>query len=152
MNIDFSEKFGLEKNVSQEAMEIARKHNIKLVSHNLESDKPLPFEGDFFDAITMLAVFEHIEPSRLVPLHKEIKRILKSGSLFIMTTPVPHIDRLLRPLAFLKLISDEEIEDHKGSYSLKTVAQYLETAGFKKDNMQSGYFELFVNSWLCARK
>lgn len=152
MNVDFSEKFGLEKNISFEAMEIAGKHNIKLVSHDIEDDRPLPFEGDFFDAVTMMAVFEHIEPSRLLPLHKEIRRILKVGGLFIMTTPAPHTDGLLRALASLKLVSAEEINDHKGAYSPKTVAQYLEAAGFNKDDIQSGYFELFLNGWVCAKK
>jgi SAM-dependent methyltransferase len=152
INADFPEKFGLEKDISTEAMEIARKHNIHLTSYNIESGTSLPFREDSFDAITMIAVVEHIEPSRLVFLFEEVKRVLKPSGLFVITTPAHYTGGLLQILAFLRLASSEEIKDHKASYSLKEIARQLETAGFRKDNMQLGHFEMFLNSWATATK
>jgi hypothetical protein len=45
-----------------------------------------------------------------------------------------------------------EIEDHKDTYSPQKITRILEDCGFRKENITSGYFELFMNIWVQARK
>jgi SAM-dependent methyltransferase len=151
-SIDFLEKYGLEKNIQPGLTEELRGKGIILVEGRIADDCPLPFDDDFFDAVTMLAVFEHIEPDMLVHLHSEIYRILRPGGLYVMTTPAFWTDGLLRFLAKIRLISDVEIRGHKASYTHSAIASVLQKADFCRDNLIFGYFELFMNTWVAAIK
>jgi SAM-dependent methyltransferase len=51
--------------------------------------KPLPFEDDCFDCITMLDVLEHIADQE--GILAELHRVLKPGSKFIVTVPGKHV-------------------------------------------------------------
>ena len=64
----------------------------------------MPFEDNYFDAVSMLAVFEHIEPDCLVDIHRDIYRILKPGGVYVMTTPAFWTDGILRFLVKLHLL------------------------------------------------
>ena len=99
-----------------------------------------------------IAVFEHIEPIYLNCILGEIFRILKKHGVFIMTTPCTWTDKLLKIMAKVNLVSSEEINEHKKAYNHIDIAGYLEKAGFKKNNMQFGYFELFLNNWCYVDK
>ena len=114
VSVDFSEKYGLDKEVRASVKEEMKGEGITLVSHDIENEEKFPFEDNFFDVVTMLAVFEHISPNKLVGVLKEIKRVLKPNGRFILTTPAAWTDKLLRFMAKLRLISSEEIQDHKG--------------------------------------
>lgn len=149
---EFSNKYGLDKVVKSEAISSFRKKQINLINHDNEQEDKLPFENDFFDVVTMLAVFEHIEPEKLPNLLREIKRILKPGGIYVLTTPAVWTDRLLRFLAKIHLVSPAEIEEHKDAYSFKKIANFLTQAGFSKDKLEFGYFELFMNIWTRATK
>jgi ubiquinone/menaquinone biosynthesis C-methylase UbiE len=149
---NFAEKYGMDQTVSLESSGEIKSKNIVLVEGEIGEEKRLPFDDNFFDVVTMLAVFEHIEPSKLTGAHREIYRVLKPGGLYFMTTPAVWTDGLLRFLAGIGLISDVEIKDHKGSYSHSTVASILQQAGFRKDGMRFGHFELFMNLWVTAVK
>jgi SAM-dependent methyltransferase len=151
-SINFLEKYGLEKNIQPGLTEELRGKGIILVEGRVADDYPLPFDDDFFDAVTMLAVFEHIEPANLVHLHSEIYRVLRPGGLYIMTTPAFWTDGLLRFLAKIRVISDVEIRDHKASYTHLAIASVLQKADFCPDNLKFGYFELFMNTWVAAIK
>ncbi len=57
----------------------------------------LDFEDGFFDYVTMLAVVEHLDD---VPTaFGEVRRVLKPGGLFILTTPKQQADSILRVVA-----------------------------------------------------
>jgi SAM-dependent methyltransferase len=152
MGINFAEKYGLEKNTQPELREELKRKGIILVEGQVAENRPLPFDDDFFDVVSMLAVFEHIEPAKLVNAHKEIYRILKRGGLYVMTTPAFWTDGLLRFLSRIHLISDVEIQEHKGSYSHSAITSILQQAGFQKNKIRFGYFELFMNTWVAAVK
>lgn len=146
--VDFSEKYGMDKMVqTNKAMQ-----GITLINYDFENKEKLLFQNDFFDVISALAVFEHIEPASLVKIHREIHRILKPGGMYIMTTPAFWTDRLLKFLAKIRLISDIEIKDHKGSYKHSDILSILQKADFQKEKIKLSYFEMFMNTWATAVK
>lgn len=151
--VDFAGKYGLDRNISSSAIENIKKDGIILVNHDVEANGgELPFEDNYFDVVTMLAVFEHIEPDRLVDIHRSIYRILKPDGLCVLTTPAFWTEGLLRLLAKWNVISDAPIKEHKDSYDYSTVSSVLRQAGFEKSELRYGYFEFFMNMWVTARK
>jgi SAM-dependent methyltransferase len=152
ITIDFSEKYGLDKIAQIDFVGKVKEQGITLVSCEIEKEGRIPFENDYFDVVSMLAVFEHIELERLVKLHQEIYRILKPGGMYIMTTPASWSARLLSFLAKIRLISDVEIKEHKGSYNFSKISSVLQQACFEKERLRFGYFEIFMNTWVTATK
>lgn len=152
LNVDFQEKYGIDKAIEAGTEETARQQEIILISHDIEKEQKLPFEDGFFDVVTMLAVFEHLESSRLVGVLKEIKRVLKSDGIFILTTPAAWTDRLLRFMAKLRLISAEEINEHQDAYTQSSIISCFEMAGFERGKITCGYFEFFMNIWVYVDK
>jgi len=128
LNVEFNKKYGIE--LSPKGNKDIK--DIIIKSFNIENPEGLPFNDDFFDVVTMLAVVEHIRPDRLPLLLKEIRRILKTNGRFVVTTPCPWSDKLLKIMSKLGLASAEEINEHKGSYGRKLIIQQFESAGFKK--------------------
>lgn len=86
INTEFAEKYALDKVIRYDNRNF-QEHNIIFINHNIETKNKLPFDSEYFDVITMLAVFEHIEPNLLPFVLKEIYRVLKYGGIYIMTTP-----------------------------------------------------------------
>ncbi len=148
INSEFNEKYGIDPAIRISTSD----DNIFLENFDIEKNDTLPFDNEFFDVVTMLAVFEHIEPDRLVMVLKEIKRVLKKEGKFVLTTPAKWTDRLLRIMAKFKLVSAVEINEHKGAYDHSSIADYLSRAGFSREKMQLGYFEAFLNNWAFAEK
>jgi len=145
---DFKEKFGLDTAGGPAGCD----DSITLLSHDLHKETVLPFQDEYFDVVTMLAVFEHIEPERLPVLLAEIRRVLKPGGMYILTTPAGWTDKLLRILAKLRLVSAAEIEDHKAAYDHAKIASLLLNAQFKETKIARGHFELFMSLWMSAGK
>jgi len=77
---------------------------------------------------------------------------LKVGGLLVITTPAPWSDKLLHAMALFYLISKEEIHEHKHHYNKKEIEKILINAGFTRDNVKSGYFELGLNMWFTGKK
>jgi len=152
MGVDFAERYGLDKVIQPPVVNEARQNGIYLDNYEIEKADKIPFDDDFFDVVTMLAVFEHIDPANLVTIHKEIFRILKPDGMYVMTTPAFWTDRLLRFLARIGLISKVEIDEHKGSYRFSDISHVLLEASFAEHKLRYGHFELFMNLWVTARK
>lgn len=151
-NTRFSEKYGLERVAQSGFKEEFRDQKITLINYDIEKEDRLPFNDEYFDVVTMLAVFEHIEPERLVKVLSEVRRILNPGGMYVMTTPAFWTDGLLRLMAKLRLVSPVEIEEHKDAYSHQKISSMLQEAGFSKEKLQFGYFEIFMNIWATATK
>jgi ubiquinone/menaquinone biosynthesis C-methylase UbiE len=145
MNTQFAKKFGVDPHLGREKCA-----GITLDRFDVEKNRRLPFCDASFDAVTMLAVFEHIEQKNLNNVLKEIRRVLKPGGRFIMTTPCTWTDSLLRTMAKARLVSPSEIDDHKGAYSHKDIRSILCKSGFEEGRIRLGYFELFLNIWAYA--
>lgn len=148
LNTEFKEKFGMDPSTS----DAVSYKDIALIKTDIEKEARFPFGDNYFDVITMLAVFEHIDPGKLTDVLSEAVRVLKPGGRFILTTPAPWSDKLLRFMAQLQLVSPEEIQEHKGAYSHAAIADYLYKSGLDRSKMNFGYFELYLNIWACADK
>lgn len=147
-----NEKYGFDKVIDTNYNQPFSDKNIVFKHFDMEQKHAIPFENNFFDVVTLLAVFEHLEPEALEKLLSEIYRVLKSEGLFIMTTPAFWTKGLLKGMAKLGLVSSLEIKEHKRHYSTSQILSSLERGGFTKEKMQSGYFELFMNTWTRAIK
>ena len=141
INTEFNEKYGLDPSLSKLKIK-----NLKLKKTDV-TEQHLPLSNNFFDAVTMLAVFEHIDNDKLEFVLKEIRRVLKNGGVLIITTPSPWSDKLLHRMAVVGLISSEEIHEHKTHHSKARIKDIIVKAGFRRKNLQSGYFEFGFNMW-----
>jgi len=55
-------------------------------------------------------------------------------------------------LADFGFFSKEEIHKHKHSLTHKRIKEYLKDAGFSKDKIENGFFEVYLNMWFKAEK
>ena len=148
LNTKFNEKYGMDFSLKTTKCG----ENIILKSLDVEENEQLFPEGDFFDVIVMLAVFEHINPHRLECVLKEVKRMLSDNGRFILTTPCSWSKKLLKLMAKIGLISKDEINDHKSNHSSYEIIEYLHHAGFDQKKIKLGHFEFFLNSWIYVDK
>ncbi len=144
----FQEKFGIDPVLG----ELREEKGLHLQRFDVEEGKPLPFQNDFFEVVSMLAVFEHIKQDVLSTFLSEVHRVLKPGGMLVLTTPCSWSDGILKVLAQTGMVSKEEIYEHEGAYNHQNITEFLEKGGFKKEHVTLGYFELFLNNWGTARK
>jgi SAM-dependent methyltransferase len=148
----FSEKFGIDKTFSAMWQTELKDHSLALMHHDIEIEVSLPFQDEYFDVVTMLAVLEHMSHQNLPRISQELNRILKHGGLLIITTPAEWTGFILNGMAFLRLISNQEIRDHKGLHTEDSIIKTLQQGGFAPENVQFGYFEFFMNMWVAVTK
>lgn len=144
----FNEKYGIDPSVNLKLLE---NENIHIEKTEVDGRK-ISFKDEYFDAVTMLAVFEHIDKDKLVPVLKEIRRVLKKNGILIITTPAPWADKLLHFMARFELISSEEIHEHKHNHNKARIVDIIKEAGFETDKIKSGFFELYMNMWFTSIK
>ena len=150
-NTNFHEKHGLDK-ISNCAALATGNSGITLKNFDLESELRLPYENDTFEVVTMLAVLEHLDYDKIISIIMEVHRVIKKGGIFVVTTPSWWTDTLLKLLARLKLVSREELDEHKTLFSQQKISYVMSKAGFNGDLVQTGCFEFGMNLWAVARK
>ena len=97
-----------------------------------------------FDAITMLAVLEHLPPAVQKKLDFDCSRVLKPQGKMIITVPSPQTDVLLTVLKNLKLIHGMSLEEHYG-YDVRQTPKLFESFGIvAAKRFQLGLNNLFV--------
>ncbi len=149
---DFAQKIGLDKSFNSNIAQSFDSSGIELIEHDIEKVGELPLKDNCCDVVTMLAVVEHIERQQLERLLVQVYRILKPGGIYIVTTPAPWTDALLRIMARLNLVSAAEIHEHKALYGRTSLLAMLVRAGFRERGMRGGYFELGLNVWAVASR
>ena len=132
--------------------ETAANNRIEFFTLNLNEEPQLPFEDDYFNAVTLLAVVEHLNPDSMALLFKESRRVLKPGGMVILTTPAAWSDGLLKFMARINLVSAEEIHEHAFAYNLPLLGWHFGQAGFEMGRVRFGYFEFMLNMWATANK
>jgi SAM-dependent methyltransferase len=146
----FAEKFAIDQLPlpHQTASEL----KIESFTLDLEIEPHLPFEDNYFEAVTLLAVVEHLDPTLMAKLFKEVYRTLKPGGKVVLTTPAAWSDGLLKFMAQINLVSAEEIHEHAYAYTLPLLGWYFGQAGFEMTKVKFGYFEFLLNMWATAQK
>lgn len=143
----FKEKFAIDQLAKPQTVS-----KINWFCLDLNDEPQLPFEDQYFSAITMLAVVEHLSPTCLVSLFKDVHRTLKPNGKLIVTTPAAWADGLLRIFAQIQLVSKEEIDEHVFVYTLPLLGWYFGRAGFELGKVEFGYFEFHLNLWAAATR
>lgn len=145
----FQQKFAVDQLPPSEH---GQRLNIQWHTLDLNSTPKLPFEDDFFNVVTLLAVVEHLNPNSMAALFTETYRVLQPNGVVIMTTPAAWSDGLLKFMAHIGLVSAEEIREHVFAYTLPLLGWYFGRAGFEMTKVNFGYFELMLNMWAVAKK
>ena len=146
----FKEKFAVDQ--LPMLKETAVKNQIEFFTLNLNEEPKLPFDDNYFNAVTLLAVVEHLNPDSMALLFKESRRVLKPGGMVILTTPAAWSDGLLKLMASINLVSAEEIHEHAFAYNLPLLGWHFGQAGFEMGRVKFGYFEFMLNMWATAMK
>ncbi|MGZ6317407.1 MAG: class I SAM-dependent methyltransferase [Anaerolineales bacterium] len=146
----FEQKFAVDQLPMPQ--ETAARNEIEFYTLNLNQEPHLPFAADYFEAVTLLAVVEHLNPDSMALLFREACRVLKPGGIVVLTTPAAWSDGLLKFMARLSLVSAEEIHEHAFAYTLPLLGWHFGQAGFQMKKVKFGYFELMMNMWATAQK
>ncbi len=86
--------------------------NVTLVQGAFPQD--LPSQQDRFDAITLLAVLEHIPDSEMKMFSEALADKLAPGGVLVITVPGPAVDHILALLKAIRLIDGMSLEEHHG--------------------------------------
>lgn len=125
---------------------------VQYTQHNLTLSSHLPYRAAQFNAVTMLALIEHLPAPRVAELCKEIYRVLAPDGVLFLTTPRPGTNIVLRMMARMHLVSKEEIAEHTHEYGYHEISSLLADAGFLCARIRHGAFLCGLNTWTCARK
>lgn len=93
-----------------ELPDVPARDGVRLVRGEFPRDAPL----ERFDAVTMLAVLEHLPPSSYDDVGRAVARSLVAGGRLILTVPEPAVDRIVDALRRVRLLDGMEIDEHHG--------------------------------------
>ena len=116
----------------------------RLVPGSFPADAP--DEPGRFDALTMLAVMEHVPTEDQPAVAAGAFRLLRPGGRFILTVPSPAVDRILDILIRLRLLQGMDADQHYG-FEPGDVVPLGASAGFRlvrRSTFQAGLNHLFV--------
>jgi SAM-dependent methyltransferase len=139
---DFAGRFGLDREPGPAWKDVTE---FELTVADVERTPSLPFADASFDAVTMLAVVEHLDDAIVSQLLADTHRVLRPEGRLVITTPPPWSDPVLRVLARLGLSSKTELEEHQAAYTPSELRRLLERAGFRRS--RAGLFEIGLNVW-----
>jgi ubiquinone/menaquinone biosynthesis C-methylase UbiE len=126
----------------------------KLNTISIKLDDKLPFEADSFDAVTLMAVLEHLE--KPLEILREIHRVLKKaevvggrGGILVGTVPSKAAKPVLEFLSYrLGIVNEAEIRDHKRYFNKSDLAEIFAEAGFK--DVMHRYFQCGMNNFFAV--
>lgn len=110
----------------------------------------LPFANESFDVVCLLAVLEHL--SYPLDMLYEIARVLKPNGALVLTVPSHLAKPVLEFLSYkLKIVSEEEIRDHKRYYNKQDLLELI--AAVPSLHLQKHkYFQCKMNNFAIIKK
>lgn len=108
--------------------------------------KDLTEKNQYFDAITLTAVLEHIPYEILDEFAQNCFLHLKPKGIIAITVPDPLVDDILKILIKLRILDGMSLEEHHG-YDVALTVPLFERVGLKlikKEIFQLGLNNLFV--------
>ncbi len=120
--------------------------NAELFPGYFPADLP---ENRIFDAITMLAVLEHVPERQQITLAYDCFDRLREGGRLIITVPSPQVDNVLSALRMLRLVDGMHVEQHYG-YDAKQTPALFQSAGFTL--LHSMRFQIGLNNLFVFQK
>lgn len=106
-------------------------------------------DGETFDAITMLAVVEHVQEKELARWGRSCQRLLRPGGRLIITVPSPAVDKILHVGMALRLLDGMDAHHHHGLDPRRVPAIFAD-AGLEPEVQQT--FQLGLNNLFVLRK
>ncbi len=102
--------------------------------------------GPGWDAVTMLAVLEHIPPAEQIRIAGACAQWLKPGGRVIISVPSPAVDLVLNALRTLRLIDGMSLEQHYGFKPADTLRLFAAPhfRVIQRQTFQFGLNNLFV--------
>jgi SAM-dependent methyltransferase len=149
----FAQRYGLDRLIDMDSLNQYRAEGMSLLKLDINSSGGmLPFIGECFDAVTMLAFFEHVNLKDIRPLLKEVHRTLKPEGVLVLTTPPPWSEMLLGAMANTGMITQNSLDEHQDYYTRGRISAMLRGVGFQENLISTGYFDLCMNIWAKAIK
>ena len=132
--------------IGEDALTHARR-NAPHARYAAASVMALPFADGTFDGAVMFEVIEHVPPRTELAALREVRRVLKPGAWFLLSTPFAHpVSSLLDPAWYF---------GHR-HYSRARIVSLLEQADFRRTHTMvrgglwelSSVFALYAFKWL----
>ena len=99
-----------------------------------------------FDAITMLAVFEHLDDAAQRRAAAACAAMLRPGGRVVLTVPEPAVDRIVHFLARLGIVAGTAMHGHHG-FDARLTPERFAPGDFeleRRERFQLGLNNLFV--------
>jgi ubiquinone/menaquinone biosynthesis C-methylase UbiE len=122
--------------VSQVALDRARKRLPDAELVLVEPDEPLPFDDNTFDLVTCIETLEHVRDVQLAL--SEMRRVLRPGGRLALTTPASARWRVL----FRGV--ENPFSPHIRSFTRRSLRTTLETMGFQILELATSHATLFA--------
>ncbi|MCS7079566.1 MAG: class I SAM-dependent methyltransferase [Chloracidobacterium sp.] len=120
---------------------------MRFIRGRFPDDLPPPDEP--FDAVTLLALLEHIPDAELDAFARACAAVLRPGGRLLITVPHPFVDRILDVLMALRLLDGMETDAHHG-FDVARTREIFESAGFELTVHRR--FQLGLNNFFAFRK
>lgn len=121
---------------------------VRFIADSFPTEELAASDGAF-DAVTFLAVLEHVPVEELPSWRDECSRLLKNGGVVVVTVPSPRVDRILHLLMRMKLIAGMSLHEHHGLEQTRVPEIFTEGAF---ETIAHERFELGLNHLYAFRK
>ena len=109
----------------------------------------LPFSDDSFDAVTLMAVYEHLHGVR-EQITAEVFRVLRNRGYVLLTVPDAGIDHILKLLLAMRLIDGMSTFEEHEHFNSKATVKIFNECGFRLTRWKK--FQLGLNNLFIFQK
>ena len=121
--------------VSAVALERARRRIPEATLVQVAPDEPLPFDDLSFDLVLSIETIEHVRDVQL--LVSEVRRVLRPGGMFAVTTPAHSRLTALRVLARGWEREFDPLSPHLRFFTARSLRGLLDAMGFDVESVET---------------